>query len=59
MLTKKEFKNTWFIDKEWYCYACNNVHRCYYTIQRHIRTDKHKKNSKKMLKEILEIDITL
>ena len=59
MFKKEEFKNTWFIDKEWYCYACDNTHRCYYTIQKHIRTDKHKKNSKKMLKEILEIDITL
>ena len=56
-MLKKEFKNTWFIDKKWYCFACNNTHKCYYTIQRHIRTDKHKKNSKKMLKEILEMEL--
>jgi hypothetical protein len=58
MIKKEEFKKTWFINKEWYCFACNNTHADYYTIQRHIKgTSKHKKNSKKMLKEILEMDL--
>ena len=56
-MLKEEFKNTWYIDKEWYCFSCDNTHRDYYTIQRHFITDKHKKNSKKMLKEILEMKL--
>ena len=59
MFKKEEFKNTWFIDKEWRCFACNNNHRDYYTTQRHVRTDKHRKNSKIMLKKILETDFDI
>ena len=56
-MLKKDFKNTWFIDKEWRCFSCDNTHRDYYTIQRHIRTDKHKKKSRIMLREILEMEL--
>ena len=56
-MLKEEFKNTWYINKEWRCFSCNNTHRDYYTIQRHIRTDKHKKKSRIMLREILEMEL--
>ena len=55
-MLKEDFKKTWFINKKWYCFACDNSHRDYYTIQRHIFTSKHRKNSEKMLKKILEMD---